>query len=109
MMPGMSEWVSLIPAAPEVAVVDGEPRLEAMRWHRAAVARGWPDYDPDPEIYRIAGEPLPWQPADLAWALSMLPHASVPYDGGPYHLPALIARQLPPGELAAFGPALRAV
>ncbi|MBG0564647.1 DUF4132 domain-containing protein [Actinoplanes aureus] len=116
----MDSWLSLIPGpmpaspgTPPVPTDDewaGEQqRLIAMQWHLAAVRRGSPNYDPDPEIFRITAEPLPWKPGDLAWALRSLSEAGIDDDGQAYCLPAVIAQQIPLDMLAAYGPVLSAV
>ncbi|WP_306210365.1 DUF4132 domain-containing protein [Actinoplanes sp. RD1] len=83
-------------------------RLAALQWHMSAVARGWPDFEPEPEIYEITREPVPWHADDLGWSLRALGDDFVSYDGQAYHLPAIIAQQVPVEVVRAHEAALAA-
>ncbi len=101
MMPGMdAELLSSVPGE--------RSRLAALRWHMSAVARDWPDFDPAPEIYAITREPVPWEAGDLGRALAALGDDPVSYDGQAYHLPAIIAQQVPLEEVREHEAALTA-
>ncbi|WP_430785958.1 hypothetical protein [Actinoplanes sp. G11-F43] len=112
----MERWQSLIPASrPAASQVDDvelgdeigaeRQRLVALRWHLAAIAGRHRWSGPD-EIHRLTAEPLPWQPDDLPWSLRSTYQGGGWNDDAAFRLPAIIARQIPVGWLAASAPAL---
>ena len=114
MMPAMNSWLSLIPGpvpgdrAAWKASSD-ERRLDALRWHQAVASPRRPWYEAIPPIYEMTAEPVPWQRGDLDWALHAAARCGSFHDGRVYHLPAVIAAQLPLDELTPYQPVLRAV
>ncbi|WP_127504160.1 DUF4132 domain-containing protein [Actinoplanes solisilvae] len=114
MMPAMDDWLPLIPGpipgdrAVWKAASD-ERRLDALRWHQAITSPRRPYYAAIPPIYDMTAEPVPWHTGDLDWALHAAAKCGSFYDGRVYHLPAVIASQLPLDELAPYQPILQAV
>lgn len=127
-MCGMDSWSHLVPALDaaaadriSAALLAAEPagddtadlearRVRALRWQLSlTVWDNSPSYEPQPEILRIAAGPLPWREHDLGWAIHMIGKASIGYDGLPFHLPVMIAEQIPAPWLNGFAPALTAL
>jgi hypothetical protein len=118
MMPGMEQWRSLVPDlapfTPDPAGADpagfapDDPegaRIDALQWHAEAVAGRYRHAGAHTRIHRTPGERLPWQRGDLVWALSRGRDDWGP-DTAPYHVPAMIAQEIPVGWLAECRAAL---
>src|ERR1044071_9786078 len=114
MMPAMDDWLSLIPGpVPGDRAVwkaaSDERRLDALRWHLMVTSPRRPYYAATPPIYEMTADTVPWHTGDLDWALHTAAKCGSFYDGRVYHLPAVIASQLPLDQLASHQPLLRAV